>query len=463
MLTQKNLTWLCIAVVASFFLATFFYKLDYTALQSYDEAWYAAVARNILRTHNPFLLQFNGEVYTDHPPLGFWLMSLPIFILGSNEFSARFVSAFLGALTLLVVYLIGKEMKSRVVGVSGLLIVWSSLWFMLRARSGNLDVPFVFWEVLTVFCLLKIKKDARFFLFAALSFACLLMTKTMVGFGLLPVVILFTVHHRRTITRHIALKSLCVMLMMILPWYLYNQFLNPNFLHHHFFDVGVRGKENLFAVAALRQNLLYLQITIGKWNKLFWLALVSSCAVWYKAKKTRFLLMTLWLWLLGFGAPFLLSAKTEIWHLLPLVPPIALLIGFVFEEARELIQTKKNLFFWLPVALISLLAFYQFHQFANLLYPSEKVLSPEKDIAQKAQAHGTIFLMDTFYPAAVYYSQQSVDPFYWQEQAYPKMVASLQKREGHVFLINRATEQQLGRDHVSYSMLERNNQYLLIQ
>ncbi len=454
-------------ILFAFLAFTLFFKLNFTALQSYDEAWYGDIARNILRTGNPFLLQFNGGIYTDHPPLGFMLMAIPALLFGSNEFTVRCVSALLGVLTLILLYVIGKEIKNAQVGVSAALILWSSLWFLLRARSGNLDVPFVFWEVLTFYFLVKIRKDPRFLFGVGVSFACLFLTKTLVGVGMLPVILWMIFQERRKISISLFLKTCVLLFIFIAPWYMYNQSLNHSFLRHHFLEVGTRGQENHYSIEALQHGVNYLQICLGKWFKVFLLSIPLSILLFWKKKKLRFLLIALYVWLGVFGIPFLLSSKTEIWHLLPLLPPIAVVTALSFQPILDIewkpIRKYHQFLSWGVVGAMILLASFQFSQIANLLYPSQPVFSGERDIAQKAHPYSMIYLMDTFYPATVYYSQREVNIFYWNANAYEKMIEVLKRHEGKVFLINKDTMEKLSEEQVIFTTLEKNEQYSLIR
>lgn len=58
---------LLIAVFSFLFL----YRLGFASLQSYDEAWYASISRNIIEKNNFFILKYNDQIYLDHPPAGF--------------------------------------------------------------------------------------------------------------------------------------------------------------------------------------------------------------------------------------------------------------------------------------------------------------------------------------------------------------------------------------------------------
>src|SRR5687768_4222941 len=107
----------------------FFYKLGDSSLVSWDEAWYGGIARNILQSGNIFHLQFNDKYYFDHPPFGFSLIAGSQKIFGINEFGTRFTPALCGLLTLVVVYLLGKQLFSRSVGFLSALSLLSAPWF----------------------------------------------------------------------------------------------------------------------------------------------------------------------------------------------------------------------------------------------------------------------------------------------------------------------------------------------
>jgi len=237
---MKKLLWL---VAVSILIFIFFYKLGDAALLSYDEAWYAEIAKNILRTKNAFQLQFNGSPFIDHQPLGYILSAISIEIFGNSEFSARFFSAAFGLGTIIIVFLIGKKIKNWEAGVAAAGILLSCMWFIFRARSGNLDVPFMFWESLTVYFLLHRKE--KYLYFTAASFAALLLTKTLVGVGLLPVIIFIMWSRRKELRLGAFVKSATLFLILLSPWYLYNQMQNSGFFYHHFIEIGTRGDSNI--------------------------------------------------------------------------------------------------------------------------------------------------------------------------------------------------------------------------
>src|SRR5690242_12398454 len=98
---KENFLPLSLLIFFSFF---FFYRLDYNTLASWDEAWYGSIAREIVRTGDFIKMMWNGQPYFDHPPMGFWLMSISYKIFGINEFSTRFPSAVLGLGAVVLIY-----------------------------------------------------------------------------------------------------------------------------------------------------------------------------------------------------------------------------------------------------------------------------------------------------------------------------------------------------------------------
>ena len=171
-------------------LPFFFYKLGQSSLVSWDEAWYAEIAKNINKTGNLFELYFNGSKYYDHPPFGFWMIALSQKIFGINEFGARAASAIFAIIAVIFLYLLGKEFFSKKVGFFSALALSSAPWFVYRARSGNLDIFLTALFVVTIYLAFKVANNKKYLLVFSLSLAFLFLTKTMVPFTIIPALII---------------------------------------------------------------------------------------------------------------------------------------------------------------------------------------------------------------------------------------------------------------------------------
>ena len=122
----------------------FFTNLGATALWDEDEPLYAACAWEMIQRGDWVVPTFNGELFPEKPPLGYWLMIAGYKMFGPTEFAARFWSALLAVGTALVTYHLGKRLFRLEVGFWAGLIVASSIIFTVSARAATLDSALVF-------------------------------------------------------------------------------------------------------------------------------------------------------------------------------------------------------------------------------------------------------------------------------------------------------------------------------
>jgi hypothetical protein len=108
------------------------------------------------------------------------------------------------------------------------------------------------------------------------------------------------------------------------------------------------------------------------------------------------------------------------------------------------------------------LAAFQWMRFYPLLYKQTPEQSLERDISVKARAYQNLFILETFFPAAAYYSNQNVLPLAWKDHPYEDLLTLLGSKNGESIIINGDTKKQLENDHIHFSVLESNSQYFLI-
>ena len=159
-----------------------FFRIDWLSLANWDEAWYGGIARGIAQTGNFMKMDWNGKIYYHHPPLGYILMAISIKVFGITELAVRFTSAILGLGSIILLYFIGNKLfKSRLVGFVSSLILGTSVWYLIRTRSGDLDSIFIFFYLLTIYFSLKVKDNFNWFIATMIAFACLILSKTLAG------------------------------------------------------------------------------------------------------------------------------------------------------------------------------------------------------------------------------------------------------------------------------------------
>lgn len=471
-ITYLKTHWKSIAVFTLVFgllLIPFIYRLGSFALFSYDEAWYAAIARNSIRNADFFDLSFNQERFNDHPPLGFALMSLSIFLFGENEFAIRLVSAVSGVLCLFLMYLAGKLIANKWVGVTAAAMLFSSLWFMFRARSGNLDILLLLFITLALFSLLKALKHKQFLYLATVGLAFALLTKTMVGLGLLPAFAVTYFYVRKQLTIRYIWRNFLLLFAIVFPWYAYQIYLNPPGDGHmgyigHFFTIGLKPQGNTISFENVLASLRFLSIASGKWFKVSLLGGLAALILLWKKPAKRQMLRILLVTLVGFGVPMMITKRIEIWHLLPLLPPLYLLTAYAAYDIWSVIAPKYSVLPKLTMIFFMAIAVFQFWQFSSLLYPVE-AFSGQKDIGIASRKYNRVYLFETFYPSLVYYADVRVEyanVVFNKELLLDQLLAN-PTDENYAILINKATFKQLQEAQKRVTILYENPDYYLVK
>jgi len=110
-----------------------------------DEARYAEVAREMRDAGSWALPRLNGAIYTQKPPLFFWLIDAAALLTGEvDETAARLPSALAGIGAVLLVYRLGRRFHGRRAGLLAALVFATSFKVMWQARFGQIDMLLTF-------------------------------------------------------------------------------------------------------------------------------------------------------------------------------------------------------------------------------------------------------------------------------------------------------------------------------
>ena len=129
--------WKTAMVIALLVLGTYLFASSRTTLWDRDEPWYARTAVEMVESGNYLVPTFNGKMWTDKPILFYWLMSIPLRLLGPTELACRLWSGIGIALTCLLTFAVGKQLVGPRVGLWAMLILASSL---LVLGTGTLAI-----------------------------------------------------------------------------------------------------------------------------------------------------------------------------------------------------------------------------------------------------------------------------------------------------------------------------------
>ena len=106
--------YLFLIVLGCYFFIPF---LGSVHLFDWDEVNFAEASREMIESGNYGQVTINFQPFWEKPPLFIWLQVLSMKVFGVNEFAARFVNAFLGIVTILSVYSIGKKLYDSSFGM----------------------------------------------------------------------------------------------------------------------------------------------------------------------------------------------------------------------------------------------------------------------------------------------------------------------------------------------------------
>jgi len=483
----------------------FFYRLDYQTLTSWDEAWYASIAKDIIKTNDWVNLTFNGEPFFDHPPMGFWFMVASYKLFGVSEFSTRLPSALSGVLSVILLYFFGQyAFKKKEIGFVAGMILATSVWYVLRTRSGNLDALFLFFYIATVFTAFLSTKSFRWFLVCMMMFGALIMTKTLAGTSaailILWLILPYAFKSKRNLL-YLALGGI-IFYIIVFPWYQYQLSTHSDFYQQHFINIGQRNRElNFVTLTHLEWQLplFYLHMGVRKWYYIWQLTFIilSIGIIGYFiygltlfAKKKKFnnweylhKIFGLIIWNVVILYPFLTTSLTEIWHLIPTYAPLALVISvgsyhilesiiylgkkllnqFKFKSHLNNIFTVTKYLYILPFLILAVI---QLKIFYYEVIPSSKYVVDEVDILKtsvKYLTKETNLLIDRDYvPIAVFYTNHSVIEHTRESDDVGTIQKVFDQRENFILIIRNGIVDNYQKAGLPYKLKAKNNSFSII-
>lgn len=99
----------------------------------------------------------------DHPPLYIGMLAASMAVFGKTEYAARFPGVLCAFLVIIIVYLIGKELKDRATGWFASFFLLTSYIFLKISRRVQADIPFMlFASIALLFFIRALNKfDSR--------------------------------------------------------------------------------------------------------------------------------------------------------------------------------------------------------------------------------------------------------------------------------------------------------------
>jgi len=159
-------------------------------LAGYDDALYAHEAKQMLLTGDWWSIRLNGVSNFEFPPMFLWLEALSLKLFGLTDFAAKFPSAFLGLLTIILVFCIARQLSDDFwLPVSSAWVLMLSQYYMKYAMRAMTDVSFGFFFILALFLYIKGLKRPHYLIFCGLAAGAAILTRSVLG--LIPLGIIF--------------------------------------------------------------------------------------------------------------------------------------------------------------------------------------------------------------------------------------------------------------------------------
>ncbi|WP_229239249.1 ArnT family glycosyltransferase [Emticicia agri] len=168
-------------IVLALGVVFFFPFLGNVHLFDWDEINFAESAREMVLTGNYSKVQIDYKPFWEKPPLFFWMQAGAMQVLGINEFAARFSNAFIGCITLWVIFLIGKSIRNANFGLIWALLYLGSFTPHLYFKSGIIDPTFNLFIFLGIYFSFKAQAKPKYIVLSGIFIGLSILTKGPVG------------------------------------------------------------------------------------------------------------------------------------------------------------------------------------------------------------------------------------------------------------------------------------------
>ncbi len=393
-----------LAVFSLFFLLG---NLHTGSLASWDEAIYAQVAKEAVRSGNWLDLTWQGAAWVDKPPVLIWATAILYSFFGVNEWTARLFSALCGVGLVLVIYLLGKRIFGRWEGFLAALSLLSTIHFIRMARFGMTDMPLVFFMTLSLYFFWRGKDEKRFLVYSGVIFGAAFLTKSFAAIFAQAVIWVYCIWAGQTRILRSRAYWLGIFLaaLMILPWNIYvathqtQMYMNES-LAKHFWGRTTKALEGHSGTWYF-----YIRTVLNKYRPWVLVGIVAGPYFLFRAIRTRqkeFIFIATWIFTV---LAVITVMKTKLhWYLLPVYPALSLAVGWVLARIIKECRWRQALAGFLVVMAVHI-----FYSDAMGLDYSRPVKGIASLVKKQTPADAVIFLYNFHeQPGAIYYWDRSV-------------------------------------------------------
>jgi 4-amino-4-deoxy-L-arabinose transferase-like glycosyltransferase len=301
----------------------------------------------------------NGHVRLEKPPLAYWMAAAFFKLRGVGPAAGRIPFALLGWLGVGLVYSIGRDLFSRVAGVAAAAALMGSYLVFRHARLAETDGPATLFVTASIWWMWRGLRgedrggrtedsaapssilDPRSSLFrvhlSAIALALALMSKQGTVVYPLLFLLLWAIVERRwsILWRWISSGAPLTFLLIGAPWFLYvGHLLGWKVFIREMSDVTA-GRDH-FGLPFVYIPMLMQALV--PWAGVSVIAIVAAIRRWKSDERIRLLLI----WCASIFVPLCFVGNKQFHYLMPLMPPMALLSGWLIEMALQEERRRKR-------------------------------------------------------------------------------------------------------------------------
>jgi mannosyltransferase len=144
----KPVTLVLLLLILLLTLGLRLYRIDAQSLWN-DEGTSVALAQHDLATIA------RKAAYDIHPPLYYWLLSGWVRVFGTSEFAVRALSAFLGAILVVLVYVLGRLLAGKWAGLAAALLAAINPFQVYYSQEARMYMLLAVWSALLFYAALR--------------------------------------------------------------------------------------------------------------------------------------------------------------------------------------------------------------------------------------------------------------------------------------------------------------------
>jgi 4-amino-4-deoxy-L-arabinose transferase-like glycosyltransferase len=316
----------------------FTFMLGNRPLSVPDEGRYVEIPREMVVSGDYLTPRLNGVKYFEKPPLFYWFEAFSIKLFGLHEFTLRLWPALLALFGCLAVAVAGARIFGRLAGLLSALVLATSFLYYALSRVIILDLPVSILLTIALLSFLMGTHEApgikrRLYVWGFYAFSALaVLAKGLIGILIPSMVIsawILLLGEWRLLKTLYLPSGITLFLLIAAPWHVMVGIANPEFfnfyfIHEHFvrYLTRVHGRYEPFWFF-----IPVLLLGLFPWSAFLIQAMKHSIpSSWRERREHRdalFLIFWAGLVFLFFSA----SSSKLVPYILPVLPPLALLIG----------------------------------------------------------------------------------------------------------------------------------------